>query len=62
MARILSRVSHRGESPASSWRSGYRAHRRAITDYFAVTDAEIKQIRSVMTIVDGNIVFETNGL
>jgi len=27
-------------------------------DYFAVTDAEIKQIRSVMTVVDGKIVFE----
>jgi len=25
-------------------------------DYFAVTDAEIKQIRSLMTIVDGKIV------
>jgi len=31
-------------------------------DYFAVTDAEIKQIRSVMTIVDGKIIFEANRL
>ena len=27
-------------------------------DYFAVTDAEIKQIRSVLTIVDGRVVHE----
>jgi len=28
-------------------------------DYFAVPDAEIKQIRSVMTVVDGRIVHNT---
>src|SRR5262249_41521439 len=29
-------------------------------DYFAVPDAEIKQIRSVLTIVDGKVVFEAS--
>jgi hypothetical protein len=27
-------------------------------DYFAVPDAEIKQIRSVLTVVDGKVVHE----
>src|SRR5215467_1031837 len=27
-------------------------------DYFAVADAEIRQIRSVLTVVDGKVVFE----
>jgi hypothetical protein len=28
-------------------------------DYFAVPDAEIRQIRSVMTVVNGRVVHET---
>ena len=31
-------------------------------DYFAVPDAEIKQIRSVLTIVDGKIVHDAKVL
>ena len=33
--------------------------RRARTDYFTVPEAEIKQIRSVLTVVDGRIVHDT---
>jgi predicted amidohydrolase YtcJ len=31
-------------------------------DYFAVPEEEIKQIRSVLTIVDGNIVHDAGSL
>jgi predicted amidohydrolase YtcJ len=31
-------------------------------DYFSVPDVEIKKIRSMLTIVDGNIVHESAGI